>query len=200
MRKQFHRLGAGAASLALAAGLVGSLYSEDAAAATSVAVQNDEASPGASDRTIDLSEFQIDPAAPLTGPAIVLDDTGDAGTTWIGDPTTAVAQDPAALACDWYRLGLLFGGEWYESVDGCSIVGTTDDSWHGYQWYVDGTRGSACVHGRGYKLIGGSWTPQWAPLGCGKEGGGQVTIGKVYSVAKVRGLTWDAAVTGVRWK
>ncbi|MGG7465586.1 hypothetical protein [Plantibacter sp. YIM 135347] len=211
MRKRIHHLAVGAASLGLVAGLTGNVYADDTAFAAGSTLQADTAAPDATAPdasapdasapwTIDLSEFQIDPVAPPTGPAIVLDDTGDAGTTWIGGPTTTIAQDAATHGCDWYRLGLVFGGEWHESVDGCSLVGTTDDAWHGYQWYVDGTRGSACVHGRGYKLIGGSWTPQWVPLGCGKEGGGQVTIGKVYTVAKVRGLTWDAVVTGVRWQ
>lgn len=214
MRKRIHRLAAGAASLGLAVGLAGNLYTDDTAAALGSTVDSDAPTPAPAPApapaapatwTIDLSAFQIDPAAPPTGQAIILDDTGDAGTTWIGDPTTtaaqdAVTQDSTTHACDWYRLGLLSGGDWHVSVDGCSLIGTTDDAWHGYQWFVDGTNGSACVHGRGYQLIGGSWTPQWVPIGCGKEGGGQVTIGKVYTVAKVRGLTWDSAVTGVRWR
>lgn len=151
---------------------------------------------------LDISEHYVDPGIDPSAPVFVVDENGtEYPATVNDDQTVTFTPDDQSAACAWYNMVVPWGGRWYTSVDGCSLIGVNDNATHLYEWVVDpNSNGTVCMQGRGYYKIGVSWEPNWTDIGCGTVGGSYVTIGKVYTVAKVQGSSIGTTGTVLKWR
>lgn len=149
---------------------------------------------------VDLDQVYITPDARLSGEVFLLDNEGNETPVSIGDDGT-VKTSPEPRGCAWYNMAIPVGGGWYTSVDGCSLIGTTNGAQHTYEFAVDpNSHSNACVTGRGYKKVGTSWQPQYQGIGCGSSGAGTVTIGNVATVGKVQAQSIGSTGSAIKWK
>lgn len=149
--------------------------------------------------TIDVSSLQVLPGVDLDGPLVAVDENGTEYPAVIQGGQVLVDAQPLA-GCSWYNMVIPVGGAWYNSVNGCSLIGFDATSKHYYQWVVDpNSNGTACMQGRGYKKVGVSWVEAYYGLGCGSNGSGNLTIGNVITNAKVKGQSIGTTGTSLRW-
>jgi hypothetical protein len=145
-----------------------------------------------------MSDFPMSGEAKINGGGITSYTLGDTSRSDATASKTAPAPEvtpQSTLASCWRNWVAPGTGNWYQSVAGCSIVGTTSSYQEGYTVTIDSnTLGGACAEALGYHLV---WNSQvnnyvkvgfWQSIGCGAPGatlGGNVPWGATAAVKKI---------------
>lgn len=82
-----------------------------------------------------------------------------------------------------------------ESLNGCSVIGTTASTKVGYGWFKHQGNANPCIWGKSFNS---SHAPTWTALDCGTGRSKSVPWGNVAATKKVKGLT-AIGWAGVQW-
>lgn len=82
-----------------------------------------------------------------------------------------------------------------ESLNGCSVIGTTASTKVGYGWFKHRGNANPCIWGKSFNS---RHAPTWTALDCGTGRSKSVPWGNVAATKKVKGLT-AVGWAGVQW-
>ncbi|KTR02748.1 hypothetical protein [Curtobacterium luteum] len=82
-----------------------------------------------------------------------------------------------------------------QSLNGCSVIGTTAATKVGYGWYKHRGNANPCIWGKSFNS---RHAPTWTALDCGTGRSKSVPWGNVAATKKVKGLT-AIGWAGVQW-
>lgn len=83
-----------------------------------------------------------------------------------------------------------------ESLNGCSVIGTTNSTQVQYKWYKHQGNANPCIWGKSFNA---NHAPTWTELDCGTGRSKNVSWGNVAGTKKMKGLT-GTGWAGVQWQ
>ena len=107
-----------------------------------------------------------------------------------------IGEGPSTLSGDCKDRAFSVVAVMSESLDGCSVIGSTASAQVPYKWYKHQGNADPCIWGKSFNS---KHAPTWTELDCGTGRSKSVPWGNVAGTKKMKGLT-GIGWAGVQWQ
>ncbi|MGU3409395.1 hypothetical protein ACLBWP_04750 [Microbacterium sp. M1A1_1b] len=122
---------------------------------------------------------------------VVVDDSFDPD-----GEVVVIGDGPSTLSGDCKDRAFAVVAVMSESLNGCSVIGSTASAQVSYKWYKHQGNANPCIWGKSFNS---KHAPTWTALDCGTGRSKSVPWGNVAGTKKMKGLT-GTGWAGVQWQ